>query len=331
MSSRREFITLLGGAAAAWPLAARAQQSDRARRIGVLFGLAENDPESQIRIAAMRDELQKKGWTEGHNLRLDFRWAPGDVALMRAFAKELVELQPDVIIAHATPAATALLKETRTIPIVFAQVSDPVGAGFVQSFARPGGNITGFTNYEYNTIGGKWLELLKRIAPNVRRVAVIFNPDATPFEVYLRSVNAAAPSFSVEVTPAPARDAAGVERETASFAREPDGGLLVLPDIFTGSHRAPIIAAAARHALPAIYPFRFFATNGGLIAYGVEPLDIYRRAAGYVDRILRGEKPADLPVQAPTKFELVINLRTAKALGLDVPLQLQQLADEVIE
>jgi putative tryptophan/tyrosine transport system substrate-binding protein len=328
---RREFITLLGGAAGAWTLGAHAQQSERIRRIGVLIGLAEIDPESQIRIAAIRDELQKKGWTEGRNLRIDFRWGPGDASLVRAFAKELVELQPDVIIGHASPAVSALLKETVTIPIVFAQVSDPVAAGFVQSFARPGGNVTGFTNYEYTSIGGKWLELLKQIAPQISRVGVIFNPDTTPFEAYLRSVGAGAPSFSVEAIPTPARDANDIEREIASFATQPNGGLLVIPDIFTGSHRSTIISAAARHSLPAIYPFRFFAANGGLMAYGIEPVDMYRRAAGYVDRILRGEKPADLPVQSPIKLELIINLKTAKALGLEIPPTLLARADEVIE
>jgi putative ABC transport system substrate-binding protein len=327
--NRRAFITLVGGAAA-WPLTVSAQQSGE-RRIAVLLGLAESDPESQIRVITMRDELKKRGWIEGRNLRLDIRWAAGEATLVRSLAKELVALQPDLIVGQSTPVARELLNETRTIPIVFAQVSDPVAVGFVQSFARPGGNVTGFTNYEYDTIGGKWLELLKQIAPRVRRVAIVFNPDTTPSELYLRSVDAAAPSFSVQATALRTRDAGDIEREIASFASQPDGSLLVLPDIFTGSHRGPIVSAAARHSLPAIYPYRFFAATGGLIAYGVEPVDIYRRLIDYVDRILKGEKPADLPVQAPTKFELVINLKTAKVLGLDVPPTLLARADEVIE
>jgi ABC-type uncharacterized transport system substrate-binding protein len=331
--NRRELMVLLGGAAAPsvlWPLAAGAQQLAE-RRIAILIGLAESDPESQIRLVTMRDELRKRGWIEGRNLRLDIRWAAADAALMRTFAKELVALQPELIIGQGTTVVRELQKETRTIPIVFAQVSDPVAFGLVQSFARPGGNVTGFTNYEYDSIGGKWLELLKQIAPQVRRVAVIFNPETTPFELYLRSVNASAASFSLQTTALPARDTDDIEREIALFASKPDGSLLVLPDIFTGAHRDTIVVAAARHGLPTIYPFRFFAASGGLIAYGVEPLDIYRRLIDYVDRILKGEKPADLPVQAPTKFELVINLKTAKALGLEVPATLLARADEVIE
>jgi putative ABC transport system substrate-binding protein len=316
---RREFITLLGGAVAAWPLAARAQQSERVRRIGVLMGLAENDPEAQPRVVAFREELLKQGWAEERNVQIDFRWAVGDARQIRAFAKELIELQPDVLVAHSTPVTAALLHQTHTIRIVFVQVGDPVGSGFVQSFARPGGNVTGFTNHDQATIGGKWLELLKQIAPSVTRVMLIFNPETMPiYALFLHSVQAAAPSFAIKLVPEPVRDISEIERAVSAFAREPNGGLLVIPDIFTASHREPIIAQAARHRLPAIYPFRYFATSGGLISYGIEPVDLYRQAAAYVDRILRGAKPGTLPVQAPTKIELVINLKTAKALGLDV-------------
>ena len=312
---RREFITVLGGVAA-WPLCARAQQPDRMRRIGVLIGLAENDPEAQPRIVAFREELLKQGWAEGRNVQIDFRWADGDAGKTRAFAKELVELQPDVLVAHSTAATAALFHQTYAIPIVFVQVGDPVGSGFVQSFARPGGNVTGFTNHDQATIGGKWLELLKQIAPGVTRVALIFNPETMPIYVlYLRSVEAAAPSFAVKLVPEPARDRGEIERAISTFAREPNGGLLVIPDIFTSSHREPIIAQAARHRLPAIYPFRYFAANGGLMSYGIEPVDLFRQAAAYVDRILRGAKPGSLPVQAPSKFQLAINLNTARALG----------------
>src|SRR5262245_37409173 len=326
---RREFITLIGGAAA-WPLAARAQQGERMRRIGVLIGLAENDAEAQARVIAFREELRKQGWAEGRNVQIDFRWAVGDDERVRAFAKELVDLQPDVLVAHSTPETAALLHQTHAIPIVFVQVVDPVGSGFVQSFARPGGNATGFTNHDQATLGGKWLELLKQIAPSVTRVTFIFNPETMPIYL-LRSVEAAPPSFGVKLIPAPVRDTGEIERAISEFAREPNGGLLVLPDIFTGSHREPIIAQAALHRLPAIYPFRFFATSGGLMSYGIEPVALYRQAAAYVDRILRGAKPGTLPVQAPTKIELVINLKTAKALGLTIPPGVLAIADEVIE
>ena len=329
---RREFISLLGGAAATWPLAARAQQPDRMRRIGVLMGYAESDREGQAFVAAFREGLQKLGWTEGRNIRIDTRWAtPGDAESRQRFAKELVALQPDLILSHSTPTTAALLQQTRTIPIVFATVSDPVGSGFVASFPRPGGNVTGFTNIE-PTMAGKWLELLKEIAPRVTRVAFLFNPATAPYaEYYLNPFKAAAASFAVEAIAAPVRDTSELESVVAAQAREPNGGLIVMPDTFTTAHRVEITSLAARYRLPAVYPFRFFTELGGLLSYGNDLLDNFRRAAIYVDRILKGAKPSELPVQAPVKFELVINLKTAKALGLDVPLQLQQRADEVIE
>ena len=314
---RREFVSLLGGAAAVWPLVAQAQQAER--RIGLLMGYAESDPEAQARVAAFRVGLQKLGWVEGRNIRIDTRWAALDAEAMQRFAKELVGLQPDVILAHTTPATLAVQQETRAIPIVFVQVSDPVGSGFVASFPRPGGNVTGFTTVE-PTMGGKWLEVLKEIAPRVARVASLFNPATAPYsEHYLNSFKAAAASFGVEAIVAPVHDATTLESVITAQAREPNGGLIVMPDIFTTGHRSEITLLAARYRLPAVYPFRFFAELGGLLSYGNDPFDLARRAANYADRILKGEKPSELPVQAPVKFELIINLRTAKALGLTVP------------
>jgi putative ABC transport system substrate-binding protein len=329
---RRDVITLLGGAAVAWPLAARAQQPDRVRRIGVLMGYAESDSDAQAWYAAFREELQKLGWTEGRNTQIDTRWAtPADAGSMRRFAKELVALQPDLFLSSTTPTTTALLQQTRTIPIVFAIVADPIGSGFVASFARPGGNVTGFIFTE-PTMAGKWLELLKEIAPRVARVAMLFNPaSATYAEYWLNPFKAAAASFAIEPIAAPVRDRSELESVVAAQAREPNGGLIAMPDSFTDAHRAEITSLAARYRLPAVYPFRFFVEVGGLLSYGVDRTDNFRRAATYADRILKGEKPSELPVQAPFKYELVINLKTAKALGLDVPLHLQQLADEVIE
>jgi putative ABC transport system substrate-binding protein len=328
---RREFITLLGGAAAAWPLAARAQQPERMRRIGVLQPLAANDPEAPPRVKAFHRRLQELGWTDGHNVRIDYRWAPGDTARMRAEAAELVSLKPDVIVGGSTPVVLALRAETRTIPILFVQVIDPVAAGFVTSLARPGGNLTGITNFEF-TMGGKWLETLKEISPQLARVAVLYNPKTAPYAgVLLRSIAAAAPSFAMEPTDTPFQDAAETERAIDAFAEKSNGGLLVLPDASTLVHRDLIIARAAQHRLPAVYPFRYFAVSGGLVSYGIDAADTYRQVASYVDRVLRGTKPEELPVQAPTKFELVINLKTAKALGLDVPPTLIARADEVIE
>jgi putative ABC transport system substrate-binding protein len=329
---RREFIVTLGGAAAAWPLAARAQQPDRVRRIGVLMGYAESDSDAQAWYATFREELQKLGWTAGRNAQIDTRWAtPADAGSMRRFAKELVALQPDLFLSSTTPTTTALLQQTRTIPIVFAIVADPIGSGFVASFARPGGNVTGFIFTE-PTMAGKWLELLKEIAPRVARVAMLFNPaSATYAEYWLSPFKAAAASFAIEPIAAPVRDRSELESVVAAQAREPNGGLIAMPDSFTDAHRAEITSLAARYRLPAVYPFRFFVEVGGLMSYGVDRTDNFRRAAAYADRILKGEKPSELPVQAPFKYELVINLKTAKALGLDVPLHLQQLADEVIE
>jgi putative ABC transport system substrate-binding protein len=331
MSTRREFITLLGGAAVAWPLAARAEQSgERMRRIGVLLTFAESDTEGRARIAAFREELQKLGWTEGY-IRIDIHWGALDAKSRQRSAQELAALQPDLILSQDTPTTAALQRQTRAIPIIFANVGDPVGSGFVASLARPGGNVTGFTPME-GSMGGKWLELLKEIAPRVNRVAFMFNPaTATYSEIYVKPFKAAATSFAVEAITAPVRDTSGLESVIAAQARTPNGGLIVMPDAFTGRHRVEITSLAARYRLPAIYPYRQFAEVGGLMSYGNDPLDNFRSAATYADRILKGAKPSELPVQAPVKFGLVINLKAARALGLDVPLHLQQLADEVIE
>jgi putative ABC transport system substrate-binding protein len=329
---RREFITVVGGAAVSWPLAARAQQPDRMRRIGVLMAFAENDPDAMAQLSGFLQRLAQLGWTDGRNVRMDLRWAVGSVDRTRMFAKELVDLQPDVILAHATPATAALQRETRTIPIVFAVVSDPVGVGFVASLQRPGGNLTGFIHMEAS-LGGKWLELLTEIAPGVKRATIMFNPDTAPYarSYYLPSFEVAARSLKVAPIVAPVHSEAEIETVITSLGREPGGGLVVLPDTFSQVHRAAIILLAARNNVPAAYYDNSFAVDGGLFSYGPDQADIFRRAAPYVDRILKGEKPADLPVQAPTKYILVINLKTAKALGLDVPVQLRQLADDVIE
>ena len=329
---RREFITLIGGTAAAWPLAARAQQTERAKRIGVLTVSAESDPEWHASIREFLDQLHELGWKDGRNLQLEYRWAAGDVERMRAFARELVGKSPDILFATSTPTLAALRTETASIPIVFVQVSDPIGDGFVASFARPGGNITGLTNFE-PSMGGKWLEILKEIAPSVRRVALLFNPDTSPGRgsYYSRPIEAAAATFNVQTVAMPLHNTDEIEPALNVFSLDGNGGLIILSDAFTVVHRKLIIALAARRRLPAIYFFRFFATDGGLVTYGVNRNESYRRVATYVDRILRGAEPADLPVEAPTHFELVLNLKTAKVLGLDVPLHLQQLADEVIE
>jgi putative tryptophan/tyrosine transport system substrate-binding protein len=316
---RREFVILLGGgAAAAWPLAARAQQSHRLRVVGVLLAMAPDDPEAQLRVQAFEAGLRELGWTEGRNLRLEYRWAAGDAALLRKQATELVGLAPDLILATSTPVLAALRQEN-PLPIVFVQVTDPIGGGFVSNLARPGGSLTGFTSFEF-TIGSKWLEALKHVAPAVTRVALIFNPDTAPFaHMFWQPVEDAAPSFDVEPMQAPVRDVGEIERTIAAFARNAYGGLIVLPDVSTTNHRDLIIALAARHRLPAVYPYRYFAASGGLMSYGTDLTDVHRRAASYVDRILKGAVPGDLPVQAPAKFEFVINLKTANALGLTVP------------
>jgi len=325
---RREFMILLGAAAAAWPLAARAQQPDRVRRVGVLMGIAD-DPEGQARVMVFKRALHALGWTEGRNVQFIYRWSAGDVVHARQFAKELLDLRSDVILTNSTPVAVAVRDTTRTTPTVFVQVSDPVTAGVVQSLARPGGNLTGFTNFE-PSIASKWLELLKRIAPNITRVAYLFNPDTAPL-FYARAVEITAPVLSVKPFAAAVHDTNEMEHMIEQFARAPDSALLVLPDLFTATNRRSIIALAAQHRLPAVYPARYFVAGGGLMSYGIELLDTYRQAASYVDRILKGERPGDLPVQQPTKFEFVINLRTAKALGLTVPPTLLGRADEVIE
>jgi len=328
---RRKFIASLGGAMASWPFAARAQQTERLRRIGVLMSFAESDPEAQARVAAFRDGLQTLGWAEGRNLTIDIRWAADDAALMQRFAKELVALQPDLMLSHNTPTTASLLQRTRTIPIVFVVVSDPVGSGFVASFPRPGGNVTGFTNIE-PTMTGKWLELLKEIAPSVSRVALLVNPATAPYaEAYLGPFRAAAASLALEIDTAAVRDTSELESAIAAQARAPNGGLVVMTDSFLVAHSAEITSLAARYRLPAVYPFRFFVKLGGLLSYGNDLLDSFRRAATYADRILKGEKPSELPVQAPVKFELVINRKTAKALDLTIPSSLLATADEVIE
>ena len=329
---RREVIKLIGSAAVSWPLAVRAQQHDEVRRIGVLVNVAADDPEAQTSLAAFKQALQQLGWSEGRNLQIDFRGAAGDPERMQAFAKELVALQPHVILTRSTPVTAALLKQTRTIPIVFTVVSDPVGEHFVESLARPGGNATGFTNVEFS-LTGKWLELLKEVAPGIKRVAFVFNPKLAPGggSYYTRLIEASAPTFAVTPTVAPVHDAAEIERAIGEFVREPNGGLVVLPDATTLVHRKLIVALAERHRVPAIYAFRIIVTDGGLISYGIDVVDQFRQAAGYVDRILKGAKPAELPVQLPTKFAMDINLKTAKKLGLNVPLLMQQRADEVVE
>jgi putative ABC transport system substrate-binding protein len=325
---RRGFITLLGGAAA-WPLAARAQQPGRVYRVGMLSGQPEADPENASRLAAFRQALGKFGWSEGRNLLIDMRWGAGDPGRMRVLAKELSGLAPDIVVAESTPATAALWQEIPKIPIVFSQVANPVGAGFAASLARPGGNLTGFTNFE-PSMGGKWLELLKEVAPRVGRAAAIYNPE-THSGQYWQSIEAAAPSLSVTFTRAPARDAAEIERAIEVLAGEPNGGLLVMPDSFTLTHRELIVALAERRRLPSIYAYRVFPGSGGLLSYGVDQVEIYRRVAAYVDRILRGASPGELPIEAPTKFELSVNLKTAKALGLEVPATLLARTDEVIE
>ena len=327
---RRAFITLIGGAAAAWPLAARAQQPGGMRRVGVLMALAADDPEGQARFAAFVQGLQESGWTDGRNVRIETRWAAGDADRFRRYAAELVALAPDVILASGGTGVGALLQATRTVPIVFTQTNDPVGAGYVDSLARPGGNATGFTNMEYG-MSGKYLELLKEIAPRVTRVAVLRDATIPQGIGQFGAIQAVAPSFGVELRPIDVRDAGEIERTITAFARNSNGGLVLTGSALTALHRNLIITLAARHKLPAVYWERFFVTGGGLISYGPDSIDPHRRAAGYVDRILKSAKPADLPVQAPTKYELAINLKTAKALGLTVPPTLLARADAVIE
>jgi putative ABC transport system substrate-binding protein len=330
---RRKFITLVGGTIV-WPLVARAEQFEHVRHIAVLMNIPEGDSEPQSRIVIFRRSLEDLGWTEGRNLRIDYHWAGGDADRTGTYAVEAVNQTPDVILSHSGPMLWALRQATRIIPVVFVQVVNPVGQGFVESLARPGGNITGFTHFE-PTMGGKWLEMLKEIAPKIARVGLLYNPESASRGAgsgnYLQSFETVASALGVIPTASPIRDDAEIERTIVTFAREANGGLLVPPDIFNTVHRDRIITLAAQYRLPVIYPYRYYVANGGLLSYGVDPSDLYRRAASYVDRILRGAQPADLPVQAPSKFELVINMKTAKALGRAVPPSLLARADEVIE
>ena len=327
---RRDFVALLGGAAVAWPLTARAQQGERARRVGVLLPAASDDVEFQARVGAFLQGLQQSGWSIGRNLRIDTRWATANADDIRRHAAELVTLAPDVILAHGASTMRPLLQVTRSVPIVFPVAGDPVAAGFVDSLARPGGNATGFMTFEYN-LSGKWLELLKEIAPGVTRAAVLRDPTVITGASQFAAIQAVAPSLRVEVNPINLRDAGEIEHAVTAFARSSNGGLIVTTGGLAQLHRDLIITLAARHKLPAVYYERFFVAGGGLLSYGADYIDQYRQAAAYVDRILKGEKPGDLPVQAPTKYETVINLKTAKALGLAVPPSLLARADEVIE
>ena len=327
---RREFITLLGGAAVAWPIAAHAQQPERVRRIGVLMSTAENDPETQGRLDAFRDGLEKLGWMEGRNLVSEYRWGANDLDRTRGSAEQLVALKPEVIFAAPTSAVAAVQRATSTIPIVFAQVADPVADGLVANVSHPRGNITGFAQFEY-AIGLKWVELLKQIAPQVTRIAVLYHPDQPASAGYVAAIEAAAGPFAVQVFYVAVRDAAAIQRAIEALAGESNGGLILPPTAFIVAHRALIISLAVRFRLPNIFGVRYFVADGGLASYGVNNIDLYRRAAQYVDRILKGEKPGDLPIQFGTKFELVINLKTARALGLNIPILLLARTDEVIE
>jgi len=328
---RRDFMTLVGRAATAWPLAARAQQAQRMRRVGILIGFAESDPAAQSWLTAFRGALAKLGWTESSNFQIELRWASDDPDRMKAFAKELVDLRPDAILSVTTPVTNALVRETQTIPIVIVTVADPIASGFVTNVGRPGGNVTGFALYE-PSMGGKWLELLKRIAPGVTRVALLFNPTTSvPIKFYMASIQAGASSFTLQTSAAPVHAQDEIEGVIAALAGNPGAGIIAMPDLFNTINRDVIIAAAARYRIPAIYFFRSFADSGGLISYGPDFAEQYPRAAGYIDRILKGEKPGDLPIQMPVKVPLIINLRTANALGLDVPLGLLNAADEIIE
>ena len=328
---RRDFVTLLSGAAVAWPIAAQAQQPERTRRIGLLAPYNDDrDTRVQAYLPAFKQRLHKLGWIEGRNIRFDYRFTGQDAERIRVGAEELIALAPDIIVVWANPAAAILRRATQTIPIVFTTVSDPVGGGFVANLAHPGGNITGFQNFE-TAIGGKWLEVLKEIAPKVRRVAFVYSPEISAHVAFMHAAEAASSSLGMTVTAAGVRNAADIKSALTAFAKEPNGGLIVAPSPLIATGQDLIIALAVRLHLPAIYPFRYFCTNGGLVSYGFDPVEQQRGAALYVDRILKGEKPGDLPVQAPTKYNLVINLKTAKELGLVVSLQLQQRADEVIE
>jgi putative tryptophan/tyrosine transport system substrate-binding protein len=327
---RRKFLVVLGGAVVAWPLAAHAQLQERMRRVGVLIGTAETDPESKLRVEALQRGLLEAGWTEGSNIHLEYRFGGGDRERMRRFALEIVGIAPDVVVVHSNDFLSALRQATTSIPTVFAQVGDPVGTGFVDSLAHPGGNLTGFTSFERD-IGGKWLQTLKETAPEITRALVLLDASISANLAFSRSAEKAATTNGITVIAGAIRDSSEFEHVIPALADEPNGGLVVLPSPMIAVNREQIIALAAKYRLPAVYPFRFFALSGGLVSYGVDTADLYRRAASYVDRILKGVKPADLPVQAPTKYELVINLKTAKALGLTIPGTLLARADEVIE
>jgi putative ABC transport system substrate-binding protein len=330
---RREFLGVLGSAAAAWPVVARAQQAGPVRRIGILIGGTKGDSQTEAGLAAFTAALKELGWTDGQNVRIEIRWAAGNVERMKELAKELVSLQPDLLVGHTTQPVAALQRETKTIPIVFLIVSDPVGSGFVTSLPSPGGNITGFINIE-SSLGGKWIEVLKEVVPGVTRAALMFNPDTAPyFRYYLQPFEVAARLRGVEPIAAPVRTAADIERVIASLTERPDAGLAVMPDVAlsTQNNRDLIISLAARHRLLTIYPYRYWVGDGGLVSYGIDQIDLYRRVPAYIDRILKGAKPAELPVQLPTRFELAVNLRTAKAFGLTIPESFLLRADEVIE
>jgi len=329
---RREFIiTLIGGVVAAWPVPSWAQMPVRIRLIGVLWaGIIPGTPAAELAIAAFTEGLHELGWKEGENLKIEHRWVTSGAEQSKTLAKELVGLKPDALVVNSTPLLSVMASETRTIPIVFVRVADPVGQGLIASLARPGGNITGFTNFEFS-MGGKWLQLLKDLSPSTERVAILFNPNTMPFALFVRSIEAAAPSFALQLQPSPFQNTDDVERIIEAFARERNSALVVLPDTSTIQHRQFIIRMVARNNLPTIYPYGLFAKDGGLISYGIDAISVYRDASVYVSRILRGEKPSELPVQAPNKYELVINLKTAKLLGLEIPPKLLALADEVIE
>jgi putative ABC transport system substrate-binding protein len=328
---RRECITLLTVVSTAWPLAARAQHSAQTARIGVLMGIGENDPEAGPRAEALEDGFRELGWVKGRNLQLDYRWTAGDPDRMRVFAKEIVELKPDLIVVHSTPAVKALRQLTTTIPMVFVLVADPIGSGFVQNLSHPGGNITGFMNVD-SPMTGKWLEFIVAIAPATRQVALIYNPNTASFyKDFLRTFDDAAPKFNVRGIATPVTDAAGIERAMKELGQLPDAALFVLPDVFVQVHRTLIIRLAEQYRLPAIYPYRFFPTSGGLLSYGIDTVVVFRQAAQYTDKILKGAAPNDLPVQAPSTFKLIVNLKTARAIGLKIPQSLLLRADEVIE
>jgi len=327
---RREFIPLLGGMVLSWQIAAQAQQSGRVTRIGVLMGIGENDPEAKPRVEALQNGLKELGWAEGQNIHLDYRWTEGDPARTQLLAKEIVDLKPDIIVVHSTPAVKALRQLTSITPMVFVLIADPIGSGFVTSLAHPGGKLTGFMNVDA-PMAGKWLELIKEIAPKVRRIALIFNPNTSPYQSFLRSFNENAPKLELQAIPTPVLDADELERSITALGKQPDSGLFVVPDVFVQVHRELIIRLAEQYRLPAVYPYRFFPESGGLMSYGLDTVNVFRQAASYVDRILKGTAPADLPVQAPTIFQLVINLKAAKAIGLAIPESFLTRADEVIE